>query len=302
MLGLVTAEVAASVDDDLVPLHEVLSDRIGGDQVRIVSWDDPAVDWSAFDAVIIRSTWGYTDRLPEFLDWVGRVDAVTTLVNSSGVVRWNADKRYLADLADAGIAITPTTFVAPGEAPPTPSGLHVVKPTVGAGAKGARRCEGEQIAEHVARLHAAGATAMVQPYLDRLDDLGETALCFVAAPDARDGVVLSHSFRKGAILTSDHVATNGLFADEQIDSRTAAPAEIELAQRVLDSSVVRQAGPIMFARVDVAPHRSADGTDAPVLMELELIEPSFFFSTSSGSVELFAEALIGWLERRDGDC
>ncbi len=272
--------------------------RLGDNDVRIVAWDDPSVDWAAFDAVIIRSTWDYTDRLPEFLAWVERVDAATRLINSANVVRWSTDKRYLADLAAEDIEITPTIFVAPGDDAPSVKGLHVVKPTVGAGSSGARRCEPDEVAAHVALLHSEGRTAMVQPYLDRLDEHGETAHCFVSAPGGGGGLELSHAFRKGAILTSTDVEQEGdLFAKEQIDVRTPSELELDLACRSLGTQVVRHFGPIMFARVDIAPFRSADGSDGHVVMELELIEPSFYFETDPSTVDTFADSLVDWLDR-----
>lgn len=302
MLGLVTAEVAASLDPDLLPLEAAMGERLGADGVRIVAWDDTGVDWSAFDAVVLRSTWDYSDRLDEFLDWVGRVEAVTELVNSSDVIRWSADKRYLRDLAAEGIEITPTTFVVPGDKPPAVSGLHVVKPTVGAGSSGARRCEPGEVASHVALLHGQGRTAMVQPYLDRLDELGETALCFVASPDSPGEFVLSHTFRKAAILTSTEVEQqDGLFAVEQIDERVPSAAELDLARRALATEAIRALGPIMFARVDIAPHLSVDGVDGFVVMEVELIEPSFYFETARGSVDTFADAIVSWLRPPNSD-
>ena len=299
MLGLVTAEVAASLDPDLRPLDVAMRARLGDEHVRIVAWDDADVDWSSFDAVIIRSTWDYTDRLPEFLDWVSRVDAATSLINGADIVRWSTDKRYLAELAAEGIDITPTVFVAPGEPAPNVTELQVVKPTVGAGSSGARRCEPDEVAAHVALLHSEGRTAMVQPYLGRLDDLGETAHCFVAAPGTEGELRLSHAFRKGAILTSTDVEQEGdLFAKEEIDARTPTDAELDLARRALDTNVVTGFGPIMFARVDIAPYRASDGTDSHVVMELELIEPSFYFETDQTTVDTFADALLAWLAGR----
>ena len=297
MLGLATAAVAAPLDPDLLPLETALRARLGDTAVEIVSWDDPAVDWSAFEAVVVRSTWNYMDQLDDFLAWVDRVDATTTILNAAEVIRWSTDKRYLAELADAGIPITPTTFVAPGESPPEIDGMHVVKPTVGAGSNGARRCTSDEVADHVAMLHAGGRTAMVQPYLDLLDERGETALCFVAN---RDGALeLSHAFRKGAILTSTVVSQTGdLFAEEDIRGRAPADAELELARRVLANPVVRGLGDIVFARVDIAPFRASDGSESFVLMELELIEPSFYFDTDPLAVDLFADRLVDWLQQR----
>lgn len=295
MLGLVTAEVAAALDPDLLPLEAALRGRLGSDHVRIVSWDDQSVDWASFDAVIIRSTWDYTDRLDEFLVWVDRVAAATVLVNDAAVVRWSTDKRYLADLAAEGIPITPTIFVAPGEPVPPVEGVHVVKPTVGAGSSGARRCEPHEVADHVAVLHGEGRTAMVQPYLDLLDDRGETCHCFVLGAD---GVTLelSHAFRKGAILMSTEVEQEGdLFAKEDISARVPADAELKLATDALMTEVVRNLGEIFFARVDVAPFEDESGNETFIVMELELIEPSFYYATNEDVVGLFADRLVEWL-------
>ena len=88
MLGLVTADVAAPLDPDLRPLDSVLRTRLGDDAVAIVSWDDPSVDWAAFDAIAIRSTWNYMDHLEEFLEWTHSVAAVTTVVNAPDAVSY----------------------------------------------------------------------------------------------------------------------------------------------------------------------------------------------------------------------
>jgi hypothetical protein len=299
VLGLVTAEVAAALDPDLAPLHIALQERLGDGNVQVVSWDDPSIDWGAFDAVIIRSTWDYTDCLDEFLAWVDRVAAATILVNDADVVRWSTDKRYLADLAAEGIPITPTSFVPPGDTVPEVEGVHVVKPTVGAGSSGARRCEPHEVADHVAVLHAEGRTAMVQPYLDQLDDRGETCHCFILDADGV-GLELSHAFRKGAILMSTEVEQEGeLFAKEDISPRAPSAAELQLATDALSTDVVRNLGEIFFARVDVAPFRDGAGNDTYIVMELELIEPSFYYSTNETAVALFADRLVAWLRARE---
>ena len=84
----------------------------------LVAWEDDAVDWASYDAVILRSTWNYTDHLDLFLAWAERVHSVTRLVNPLSVIRWNTDKRYLAELERAGFAVVPTVYVARGQAAP----------------------------------------------------------------------------------------------------------------------------------------------------------------------------------------
>lgn len=296
-MGLVTADAAAGLDPDLPALAASCRRRLGVDAVHIVSWDDGAVDWARFDAVVIRSTWDYAERVDAFRTWIDHVDGVTRLVNGADAVRWNLDKRYLRDLEEHGVPIVPTTFVAPGDDPPDVTGLHVVKPAIGAGSNGARRCEASGVADQVATLHAAGRTAMVQPYLDRLDAEGETGYCFVPAA-AGPQLELSHVFGKGAILTSRDVEQEGgLFAKEQIGPGSADPAELTIAQAALATDVVASFADVAYARVDIVPYRDDDGSEFPVVMELELIEPSFFLHTAKGSAERLADRLVSWLER-----
>lgn len=138
---------------------------------------------------------------------------------------------------------------------------------------------------------------MLQPYLDLLDQHGETAHCYVV--DESGCLSLSHAFRKGAILTGTDVEQEGgLFAKEEIAARVPSAAELDIAERALSTSAVRELGDIVFARVDIAPHRHADGVDSYVVMELELIEPSFYFTTDPSKVDLFADGFTTWLRRR----
>jgi len=97
-IALVTAHEARALDEDLPPLVAAL--RALGAEVDTPSWDDPAIDWSRYDASVIRSTWDYADRVDEFLDWAERADARTRLYNPPAVLRWNTDKHYLRDLAN----------------------------------------------------------------------------------------------------------------------------------------------------------------------------------------------------------
>ena len=220
--------------------------------------------------MVLRSTWNYTEHFDEFLAWATRVSQVTRLVNPVEIVEWNTDKRYLADLAARGIPVVPTEFVAPGEdvPPDAVSGHVVVKPSVGAGSRGAKLFNNDPAGAlaHVAALHADGATAMIQPYLDGVDEHGETALIFV-------GGEFSHAARKAAILSNDMSWSTGLYADEKVTPATASAAELELAHRV-----IADLPGLAYARVDLLP--TANG---PVVLELELTEPSLFLALDPGA-------------------
>ena len=234
-------------------------------EAELTYWDDPEVNWAGYEVAILRSTWNYTEHFNEFLAWATRTSQVTRLVNPVEIVEWNTDKRYLADLAARGIPVVPTVFAAPGEPvmPDAVAGHVVVKPTVGAGSKGAKlfRDDADGALAHVAALHADGATAMVQPYLAAVDEHGETALIFI-------GGEYSHAARKAAILSRDMSWSTGLYADEKITPTVASAAEIELANRVL-----ADLPGLAYARVDLLPTEHG-----PVVLELELTEPSLFLA------------------------
>ena len=256
-------------EDDRLVLRPL--ERLGVDAVPAV-WDDPAVDWAAYDLVVVRSTWDYTLRREEFLDWAS---SVPRLHNPFAVLAWNTDKRYLAELAGAGVPVVPTGFVAPGEPFEVPAYEHVVKPTVSAGARDtARFAAGEDSTAHAAALLEAGRTVMVQPYQAAVDDAGETALLSFLGEH-------SHAARKAPVL----VPTLDDPDEVAITPREASPAELALAQAAL--AAVPCSAPLLYARVDVVP--GPDGS--PVLMELEVTEPCLFLAHAPGAAQRFAAAV-----------
>ena len=108
MFAIVSSSAAAGLDPDESPLREALEAELGRGAVEVRYWDDASVDWGRFDTVLIRSTWDYVDHLDDYLAWAEHVESVTRLLNPASVVRWNTDKRYLAELGTVGIPIVPT--------------------------------------------------------------------------------------------------------------------------------------------------------------------------------------------------
>jgi glutathione synthase/RimK-type ligase-like ATP-grasp enzyme len=278
-IALATAVAAFALDEDLPPLLEAL--RARGHRADAVAWDDPTVSWSRFDLVLLRSTWNYTERPRAFLRWCETVAATTRLLNPPALVRWNTDKRYLADLSKAGVPVIPAHVLAPGDDPAAfPAHAEfVVKPCIGAGSRDTQRYTAPNRAAavaHAKRLLDAGRHVLVQPYLDAVDTDGETALLFFAGR-------YSHAIRKGPLLARDGDATSALFAPEAITPREPSSAEIEVAHRALSAI---PGGAPLYARVDLLP-----SPDGPQLLELELTEPSLFFEQAPGSAERFVAAI-----------
>jgi hypothetical protein len=286
-VALVTCDLFPDLWEDDFPLRDALRARgLGVDAVR---WDDEAADWSAYALTVIRSPWDYVPRRDRFVAWAA---SVPRLFNPGGIVAWNTDKTYLRELAAAGVPTIPTTFVGPGESWNAPAGGEwVVKPTISAGSQDTGRYAlpaQRQLAEaHVVRLTAAGRTAMIQPYLSAVDSAGETAVLFL--PDARGELVYSHAVRKGPMLTG----TGGGWIDpgsEDISPRSASEAERAVAARVL-AAVPGGTGQLLYARVDLIPGPDGD----PVLIELELTEPSLFLRHAPGAADRLADAVVARL-------
>ncbi|WP_439680226.1 ATP-grasp domain-containing protein [Embleya sp. MST-111070] len=274
-----TSAPGLRLDADLPPLVAAL--RSHGVDAEAVSWDRADVDWSAYDAVVIRSTWGYCERPACYLAWVDAVEAVTRLDNPAAPVCWNTDKRYLRELAARGVPVVPTRFVAPGEqAILSEHGHFVIKPAVSSGARDSARYTPEHhdaAGRHIAALHAGGETAMVQPYLSRIDE-GERALVFL-------GGTFGHAMRKGPVLTEVGVLDNDRHPHPGLAPYTPTAAELDLAVAAL--SVVPVAHPLLYARVDVA--LADDGS--PVVMELELVEPNLFLADNPAALHRLAELI-----------
>jgi glutathione synthase/RimK-type ligase-like ATP-grasp enzyme len=276
---LATCAAYPDGDEDAPALLAALGER--GVDARLAVWDDPAVDWTAA-VTVLRSTWDYTLRREDFLTWTA---TVPDLLNPRDVVLWNSDKVYLHDLANAGVPIPPTVVSAPGIAPAFPTdGEFVVKPSVGAGSRGAGRfTDAGAAAEHAAALHAAGRTVLVQPYLGGVDEAGETALVYF------DGE-FSHAIRKGPMLTPstahDLDETAGLFVEENISARTASADEVAVGDQAVAALCERFGRALLYARIDLLP-----GPRGPVVVEVEVTEPSLFLAYGDGAPDRFAAAI-----------
>lgn len=292
---LATAAGAWELDEDA----PALLDALRGAEVAAAPavWDDPTVDWASAPLVVVRSTWDYARRRDEFLQWADRVASLTTLHNPPAVLRWNTDKRYLSDLVCAELPVVDTVFLDHERRPDeVATALRaewecaadlVVKPAVSAGSKDTGRFGPDDLEDAVAlvsSIAASGRTTMVQPYLGAVDSSGETGLVYF------DGA-FSHAFAKGALLTDRGVAEHGLFALETIEPRHATTDELRLADEVVAHTVERFGDVPLYARVDLL--RGDDGT--PVLLELELAEPSWFLATDPASSGRAAAAIAGRL-------
>ena len=256
-------------------------DKLGWSVVEI-PWNQPDVDWSAFDAVVIRSTWDYQKAPDCFLRVLSNIeDCGTRLFNSLNVYCWNLNKGYLRDLQERGVPIVPTKWLSRLDEV-TLSQLmiefggqnFVVKPTVGANADDTYvvECGNPNSWQEALRVFAA-RPLMAQPFVQSVVDEGEYSLFYF-------GGQFSHAIVKKP-------APNDFRVQEEhggiIQSTSVDPLFAEAGQRAVDA-VQHE---LLYARVDLV--RLAGGQ--PALMELELIEPSLYFSHDPQAAERFAKEL-----------
>lgn len=270
-------------------LMEALRDA--GADAEYVPWTDAGADWERFDVVVVRAPYDYSLRRDDFLAWADSVDG--RLRNAPAILRWNTDKRYLADLGADGLPVVPTTFVSPGDDLPALEGEVVVKPTISAGARDTGRfapAAHEAARDLVVDITEGGKVAMVQPFLSAVDERGETAVVFVAGE-------LSHVLRKRAVLRPDEIAptregdigaAEAMYDEDLVRTGKATEAELALAERIVARVAERFGDRPLYARVDML--SAEDGS--PILLELELVEPCLYLAEAPGAAERLAAAII----------
>jgi hypothetical protein len=251
-------------------------------------WDDTAVDWSAYDRVVIRSVWDYSHRVSEFVGWCRSVGP-EALRNVPELVAFNVDKRYLSVVNVPTVA---TTFLEPGDQLPAPDHEVVIKPNVSAGARDTGRFPPDAAAAAaalVATIHAGGRTALVQPYLAGVDQQGETSVVFL-------GGIRSHVLRKRPVLRAAgiaplaaqaHAPAAVMLEPDLVSPGTATDSEFALADAV-HAEIAERFGTPLYARVDMVPGPEGE----PLLLELEVIEPNLQLDLVPGAAERFAKAIL----------
>lgn len=252
-----------------------------GFRTQAAIWDDPAIDWSTAGLCVIRSAWDYHLRHDEFLQWAASVTAVGQLRNELSLIQWNSNKTYLRDLARCGAPVVPTIWVKARSHADLSSIMRdnawadvIIKPTVGLATFGVRRVGNTPGKLRAGQAHLEillrSGDVMIQPFYPSVVSYGERALVFIYDE-------FSHCVRKTAFQTLMPAGGAGEAPAK------ATSEEIDIARGVI-RSLDR---PSLYARVDLV----RDDIGCPRLLELELVEPSLFFSMHPPAVARFADVL-----------
>lgn len=278
------SELDADVDSPL--LVEALRRR--GVEAEAVSWHDDSVDWSGVDLAVLRSPWDYPLDPEGFSRWLEKAGEATTVQNPPALVRWNMDKRYLAQLALAGVPVVPTTYhedeASLQEGLAALDAEHVVvKPAVGAGSlhTGLFAREDPALLGPARAILSGGGTVLLQPEVTELSEGAEKAVYLV------DGRV-THAISKGALLARGGGLRGGVY-QEHPELVEVSAAEAALAEQVVAAAGAVTGAPLpLYARIDMV-DSAAFGL---VLLEAELFEPTFNLHLVPEVTEIFAEAVL----------
>jgi len=269
---------------ELTPDDRLAADylRTQGSEVRPVRWDDNEVEWKSFDAIVLRSVWDYHLRLVAFREWLARIDDLgCALSNPSSLVRWNLDKKYLAQLQKQGVPTLPTLFLHKRETTHLSALFErldctelVIKPTVSASAYRLARVSRQDASDDQVRLDEMlkEHDVMAQPFMTELAEHGEWSLVFFNKE-------FSHAVVKRA-------GADDFRVQAELGGRTQRrePSSNLLAQA---NRVLQQVdGHPLYARVDLV-----EVQGRALLMELELVEPELFFASDPESLERFRKSL-----------
>lgn len=269
-------EISAS--DGLV--RDALGRR--GVAVEARPWNGPVQNFERFDAVILRSNWDYHHAIDAFAGWLEALEAAGARVwNPPPLVRWNLTKRYLLELAAAGVPTVPGVVLERDAAARLPGVLAergwasaVVKPIVSASAHDTARVQDGDVDRVVAAL-ATGAIrqpVLVQPFVEEIRTRGEWSVVFI------DGAP-THTVLKrpgpGDFRVQEYLGGSA-------EERPAGPAVLAAARRALEALPV----PALYARID-----GVDTREGFRVMEVEVNEPSLFFDRAPAAAEMFADAV-----------
>jgi len=279
-VALVTCAALPSLYGDEQELPARFADA-GVDAAPVV-WSDGEIAWSRYDAVVLRSTWDYFQRIGEFTAWLDRLERDRVrLHNPVPLVRWNFDKRYLAELQTRGVRIAPTRFFDAGARVDLPSLLRengwseaIVKPAVSGGAYRTHRFAAADAPTVQRELDEILRTtgALVQPFLDEIARDGEWSVFFFDC-------VFSHAVIK--------LPAAGDFRVQAQFGGTHRPAEPPASLlRAATAVLAELPTPTLYARIDGVV-RAGEFE----LMEVEVIEPYLFFPGSPGAVDRYIAAV-----------
>ncbi len=268
------------VDDNL--LYDSLKKNHPEILFDVVSWSDESINWSNYRFAILRTTWDYTKKIKPFIEKMKQIESSgCELFNPLHIIKWNSFKTYLKDLADKKVPIIDSYFLETESINSLKLKLnedkqYVIKPVVGASADHIQILSKDEILKKVSSIQDHGIEEIkkwfIQPFIKEVA-LGERSLFFLNSK-------FSHAVKK--------VPKDGDFRVQEehgglITSYKPTEEEHQFANHAIEAIGQN----LLYARIDFL-----KTNDGPKLIEMELIEPSFYFRTDLASVTRFIDSVV----------
>ena len=252
-------------------------------------WTDPNFKWENTRYAIFRTTWDYFEKFNEFFDWIEKTKYKTTFINSSDIINWNINKKYLNDLANNGVNIPPTIFLNKNKKI-TLSELFketkwkeaVIKPAISGAARNTYRISANNCSKYEEIFYnlITQENILFQEFMNNITSEGEISLIMI-------GNEYTHAVRKNAKdgdfrVQDDHGGS--------VIIHTASKEEILFAKHCIKATTFQP----IFARVDIV----SDNNNQLSLCELELIEPELWFRNNPKAATLLAEEIVNLISSK----
>lgn len=263
-----------------------------GFQVDPVSWENTAVDWSKYSAVVIRSTFTYVNHDQQFQNWIKSLQSQgITVINHPELILWNMHKSYWAELEQKGVRIIPTRFYERNDCSnsekPVPKVKDVmeenqwksaiIKPSIGNNSLWTKVIKDIEKADEVQtqfQCLLSERDMMIQKYIPEVTSFGEWSLMF-----------FDNNFSHAVVKQfSGRTVTSSEIVEEP-------PSEILQFAHSVVKSLDNHHVPV-YSRIDCVCHN-----EEMMLMELELIECHLFLEGNTEAIEHFGEALLKELSK-----
>lgn len=246
-------------------------------------WTNENINWSDYNLVLLKAPWDYHENITAFYIWLEKLKGLSIpLLNPYEIIKWNSDKHYLKEIADAGLSTIPTLFIEKNSSLALPSFFKqfnseklIIKPCISAGAKNTFIITPDNFTLHQKNIEdlLKNEAFLVQPFIKEIETEGEWSFIFF------DGKY-SHSVLKKP--------TSGDFRVQHTHGGTIHIQETNAIQIETAKIFVDQfAKYCLYARVD-----GIMVDNQFMLMELELIEPFLFLSYDTKSFDNYYDALL----------
>ncbi|KAH6588992.1 hypothetical protein BASA50_010348 [Batrachochytrium salamandrivorans] len=294
-------------------------------------WSDPTIDWSKFSLILLRDTWDYDRHSELFRKWLKSL--TVPVLNPVDTVLWNINKTYLRELASAGVDVVPTLFLCRtqwqawadhnrlsnsgpatfgdlltsllGQSTPADlscsvedfsvKGSFVIKPSISLG--GQNMCQVdmnsplEKVLAHINSVfdikNDRETVILIQPLVEEIIVEGETSLIFLHGE-------FSHAVRKvpktGEFRVHEDLGGTSTLVEGEAHLIAFGQAALAAAKGLYDPQG-KMTAPLFYSRVDYV---LKDGT-RPLVMEVELIEPSLFLTICPAAAAKFSDMVLAVL-------